>query len=219
MSGKIAPSILSADFMRITEEIGMAETANADYIHCDVMDGHFVPNLTFGPPVIHQIHNITSCPLDVHLMISNPESTIDQYIKSGAACLSFHYEATHHHHRLIQTIREQGVRAGIALNPSTPIWLLEDLLPDLDFVLIMSVNPGFGGQNYIPQMTDKIIRLDKMTKGMKKNGFKIHVDGGINSNTIANLYQAGADVFIAGSAVFKSAHPAEEIKKMKELIR
>lgn len=217
-NGLLAPSILSARFTHLNEDIRLVDEAGADYIHCDVMDGHFVPNLTFGPPVIKQIRSVTNKPLDVHLMVSNPEAVADDYIEAGSDLLSFHYEAATHHQRLLTHIRSKNCKAGIALNPSTPIWVLEDIIPDLDFVLIMSVNPGFGGQSFIPQILDKISRLDNLRKE-KNADFLIHVDGGVNSKNIKNIFDTGADVFIAGNAIYAADSPSRALKMLKDCVR
>lgn len=197
----IAPSILSADFSRLGEEIHAIENAGADWVHADVMDGHFVPNITFGPLVVEAVKRITRLPIDVHLMIENPDQYIPDFAKAGASWISVQSEACIHLHRTLQMIRSLGVHPGVALNPSTPLEQLEWVLEDLDFVLIMSVNPGFGGQSFIPSALEKIRRLKKMILDRNPN-ILIQVDGGVNSKTIKEVSQAGADVFVAGSAIF-----------------
>ncbi len=219
MNKLIAPSILSSDFMNIESEIRMLEKAGADIIHCDVMDGHFVPNLTFGPPIIKQLKAITSLPLDVHLMISNPEETLDQYIDAGADWLSFHYEAAVHPRQSLEYIKSKGVKAGIVIKPETPIVAVRELIPYCDFILLMSVNPGFGGQSYILRTNDKIKELNELKKTFKREDLIIEVDGGINADNISSLSELGVDAFVAGSAIFHTENPVETIKKMKNLIK
>ena len=199
---KVAPSILSADFSRLGDEIRAVEAAGADLIHLDVMDGHFVPNITIGPLVIRACRKVTKLPLDVHLMIENPELYIADFAKAGSDYITVHVEAATHLHRLIQNIREhKGVKVGVSLNPATPLETLDYILGDIDMVLIMSVNPGFGGQAYIPSATDKIRRLWKMINDRKLN-VEIEVDGGIKPDNAAEVAAAGADILVAGSAVF-----------------
>jgi len=199
---KVAPSILSADFSRLGEEIRAVETAGADIIHIDVMDGHFVPNITIGPLIVQAARKVTKLPLDVHLMIENPELYIADFAKAGADCLTVHAEASYHLHRLVQSIREyKGVKAAVSLNPATPLDALDYVLVDLDMVLIMSVNPGFGGQAFIPSQLDKIRMLRKRIddRGLS---VEIEVDGGIKTDNAAEVTAAGADILVAGSAVF-----------------
>ena len=199
---KVAPSILSADFSRLGDEIRAVEAAGADLIHLDVMDGHFVPNITIGPLVIRACRKVTKLPLDVHLMIENPELYIADFAKAGSDYITVHVEAATHLHRLIQNIREhKGVKVGVSLNPATPLETLDYILGDIDMVLIMSVNPGFGGQAYIHSATDKIRRLWKMINDRKLN-VEIEVDGGIKPDNAAEVAAAGADILVAGSAVF-----------------
>ncbi len=210
----IAPSILSADFSCLGQEIRAVEEAGADWIHVDVMDGHFVPNITMGPLVVEAVRRSTPLPVDVHLMIENPDLYIDEFSRAGADYLSVQAEACVHLHRTIQHIKEQGVKAGAVLNPATPLAVLEDVLPDLDFVLIMTVNPGFGGQKFIQSALDKIRRLKAM---LQARGLKtlVQVDGGVNADTVQAIARAGADVFVAGSAVFNSSDYKEAIKALK----
>jgi len=201
--GKIAPSILSADFTRLGDEIRAVEKAGADYIHIDVMDGHFVPNITIGPMIVEAARRVTGLPLDVHLMISDPDQYVEEFRKAGADIITVHAEAVHHLHRSVQVIRTSGARAAVSLNPATPLEDLEYVLDDLDMVLLMTVNPGFGGQEFIQGVLPKIKRLKEMikTRGLKT---EIEVDGGINPDTIGLVSSAGADIFVAGSAIFKS---------------
>lgn len=212
---KIAPSILSADFANLYEEIIKVERAGADLLHIDVMDGHFVPNLTIGPPVISCLKNRTSLPFDVHLMIENPERYVDDYIKAGAHILTVHMEASAHIHRLLGYIKSRGIIPGIALNPGTPLTNLEYVLDQAGMVLIMSVNPGFGGQSFIPCMKDKIRALKSM---MDSRGLEIpiEVDGGISEKNAGEIIEAGANILVAGSAIYSAPDPSKVIKKMKE---
>ncbi|MCP2519038.1 ribulose-phosphate 3-epimerase [Candidatus Aminicenantes bacterium AC-335-A11] len=213
---KIAPSILSADFSRIGEEIKMVEKAGADLIHIDIMDGHFVPNITFGPDFVKTIRKLTTLPLDVHLMISNPHDFIEKFANAGADWISFHIEASPHPHRLIYQIKNLGKKAGITLNPGTPIHFLNEILKDIDFVLIMSVNPGFGGQEFIPSSLPKIAQLSHWIKG-KNLSIPVEVDGGVNINNCEELVRNGADILVSGSGIFHSPDPSETIKKMKKI--
>jgi len=208
---KIAPSILSADFSRLSEEIRSIEKGNADMVHIDIMDGHFVPNLTIGPLVVDSINKVTDLVLDVHLMIEDPEKYIEEFIKAGADMISVHLEATDHLHRLIQMIKKNNILAGVALNPSTPITMLEEIIGDLDFIVIMSVNPGFGGQKYIPQSTQKVRKLKKMINDLKLD-IDIQVDGGVNDVNAKELIAGGADILVAGSFVFGADDRSGAIK-------
>jgi len=210
----LAPSILSADFANLERDIKEAESAGADLLHVDVMDGRFVPNITVGIPVVESIRKVTELPLDVHLMIVEPEKYIPDFIKAGADWVSFHYEAATHHHRIVTMIKELGAKAGIVLNPSTPVHLLEEILPFLDFVLIMSVNPGFGGQKFIETSVQKIRKLRKMIDE-KELKVTIEVDGGIKVDNVEKVIKAGAEVIVAGSAVFRG-NIRENVKSFKE---
>ena len=213
----IAPSILSADFSKLGAEIKSVEDAGADWIHVDVMDGHFVPNITIGPLIVEAARRSTSLPLDVHLMIENPERYITDFAKAGADLISVQVEACVHLNRTIQMIKESGIRAGVVLNPSTPLSAIDWVLEDVDFIMIMSVNPGFGGQNFIPNSLDKIRTLRKM---LQDRGLEtlIEIDGGVNEKTIKDISDAGTDVFVAGSAIFKSSNYQKTISKFRGLI-
>jgi ribulose-phosphate 3-epimerase len=214
---KIAPSILSADFTRLGEEVEAVEKAGADYIHIDVMDGHFVPNITIGPLVVKAVRRITKLPLDVHLMISDPDSFIDEFSEAGADILTVHVETVNHLNRTIHHIRERGVKPGVSLNPATTLDCLEYILEDLDMVLLMTVNPGFEGQEFIPGVVPKIRRLrEKIDK--RGLNVEIEVDGGIAPKTVGQVYSAGANVFVAGSAIFHSEDYEKTIRLMREAI-
>lgn len=198
---KIAPSILSADFARLGEQVQEAEAAGADWIHVDVMDGHFVPNITVGPPVVRALRGATGLPLDVHLMIVAPDRYLADFARAGADRLTVHVETCAHMHRTIQQIQELGLKAGVTLNPGTPLSTLEEILPMVDLVLVMTVSPGFGAQSYIPSSTDKIARLRAMLDAIGSHA-ELEVDGGINPSTVATVVEAGATVLVAGSAIF-----------------
>ncbi len=214
---KIAPSILSADFSKLGEEIKAVEAAGADWIHADVMDGHFVPNITFGPLIVEAVGRVTSLPIDVHLMIENPDNYIPAFAAAGAAWISVQVEACVHLNRTIQLIREKGARPGVVLNPSTPLQTIEWVLEDVDYVLIMSVNPGFGGQAFIASSLDKIRALREMIQGRNLKTL-IQIDGGVNEKTIADIAAAGVDVFVAGSAIFGSPDYHKTIASFRKKI-
>jgi ribulose-phosphate 3-epimerase len=197
---KIAPSILSADFARLGDAVGEAEAAGADWIHVDVMDGHFVPNITIGPPVTAALRKVTDLPLDVHLMIEEPDRYLEAFADAGASVITVHQEACVHLHRTVDRIRQLGVKAGVAINPATPVSMLDEILPFLDLVLVMSVNPGFGGQSWIPTSAAKIKAVRDRLEG--RAGVEIEVDGGISPETASAVVQAGATVLVAGAAVF-----------------
>ena len=214
---KIAPSILSADFACLAEEIKAVEQAGADILHIDVMDGHFVPNFTIGPPIVAAIKKVTRLPLDVHLMMTNPDDFIPEFIEAGSNYLTVHVETCPHLHRTIQSIKERGIRAGVTLNPATPLSAVEPILPEVDLLLIMSVNPGFGGQKFIPSVLDKIKLARRMidAKGLK---VELEVDGGLRVENVGAISSAGADIFVAGSAIFGSKDYKQTISKMRQAI-
>ncbi|MBN1276154.1 MAG: ribulose-phosphate 3-epimerase [Deltaproteobacteria bacterium] len=215
---KIAPSILSADFTRLGEEIIAVEKAGADYIHIDIMDGHFVPNISVGPMIVEAVKRVTDLPLDVHLMITNPDDFIDEFAEAGAAILTFHAETAFHINRTIQHIRDRGMRPGISLNPATTLNVLDYVLADIDLVLLMTVNPGFGGQKFIQGSIPKIKGLRDI---VEKGGYdiEIEVDGGIGPDTVNLVSSAGANVFVAGSAIFSSPDYSKTISLMRERIQ
>ena len=213
----IAPSILSADFSRLGDEIRSVEEAGADWLHIDVMDGHFVPNITMGPQIVQAAKHVTSLPLDVHLMIENPDQYIPDFAEAGAHLISIQVEACVHLNRTIQMIKEYDVQPGVVLNPSTPLSSIEWVLDDVDFVLIMSVNPGFGGQTFIPSSLEKIRALRNMLQDRGLSTL-IQVDGGVNEKTIAEISQAGVDIFVAGSAIFRSKDYKKTIESLRKKI-
>ncbi len=215
---KIAPSILSADFSRLGEEVKAVDKGGADYIHVDVMDGHFVPNITIGPLVVEAVRKVTELPLDVHLMIENPDLYIPEFARAGADFIVVHAEATHHLHRTVQLIKSFGKKAGVSFNPATPLHQLDYILDELDIVLLMTVNPGFGGQSFIEACLPKIHTLRGM---LDKRGLEteLEVDGGVKTDNIARISSAGADVFVAGSAVFGSPDYATTIAELKRQAR
>lgn len=211
---KIAPSILSADFSKLGEEIKDVERGGADYIHVDVMDGHFVPNITIGPLIVEAIRPVTKLPLDVHLMIENPDQYVEAFAKAGADYITVHVEACRHLHRTIQNIKAQGVKAGVVLNPATPADSLQHIIEDVDMVLLMSVNPGFGGQKFIPSVLTKIKQVKEMadSKGLQ---LEIEVDGGVNTETAKLCIEAGANVLVAGSAVYNQPDRKKAIEALR----
>jgi ribulose-phosphate 3-epimerase len=210
----VAPSILAANFNHLGDVIEMLNHSEADMIHCDIMDGVFVPNISFGLPIVSHVHQISRKPLDVHLMIIDPDRYIDDFFKAGAANITVHYETCPHLHRTIQQIKELGIQAGVCLNPHTPVALLEDIVEYLDMVLIMSVNPGFGGQKFIENTYRKVGQLKNLIIQRNSNAL-IEVDGGVNLQTGEKLYKEGTDVLVAGSFVFSSANPIETIAALK----
>ena len=210
----VAPSILSADFARLGEEVAAVEKAGADWLHVDVMDGRFVPNITLGPPIVKAIRKVTKLPLDVHLMIVEPERYLADFAKAGADVLTVHVETCPHLHRTIQQIRELGVKAGVTLNPATPLSSLEEILPDVDQVLVMSVNPGFGGQSFIPSSTAKVRRLRGMLDACGSKA-ELEIDGGIKPENAREVVEAGATVLVAGPAVFKG-EVAANVRRLRE---
>ena len=212
---EIAPSILSADFTRLGEEIAAAERGGAGLVHVDVMDGHFVPNITVGLPVVKSIARATRLPIDTHLMIDEPGRYAEQFVEAGAQMVSIHVEIDPHLHRTLSAIRSKGALAGVAINPTTPLVALEEALPYADYVLIMSVNPGFGGQKFIKTSLDKVRRLRRMIdeRGLKT---RIEIDGGIDRTNIAEIVAAGAEIIVAGSAVFGGSDPAQSVRELRE---
>lgn len=217
MAKLIAPSILSADFSRLGEEVKAVEAAGADIIHFDVMDGHFVPNITVGPLVLEAVRQITKLPIDAHLMIDSPDLYVADFVKAGAGYVSVHVEASRHLHRSIQLIRSLGAKAGIALNPHTPVASMGYILDEVDFILVMTVNPGFGGQKFIPAAFKKVAELDQLRRDHGLS-FQIEIDGGIKVENIAEVSRAGVDIFVAGSAIFQSKDYAGTISQMKKAI-
>lgn len=216
---KISPSILSADFSRLADQVREAEEAGVDYIHVDVMDGHFVPNITIGPLVVKALRPITKLPLDVHLMIENPEFYIEDFSKAGADIITVHQEATPHLHRTIQQIHDLGIKAGVSINPSTSVRTLDEIICDVDLILVMSVNPGFGGQSYIHSCTNKIRKVREMLddRGVSAD---LEVDGGVNVDTVNEVISAGANAFVAGSAIFNDKNSvAENVSALRAKIK
>jgi ribulose-phosphate 3-epimerase len=214
MTIRIVPSILSADFAKLGDEIAMCEAGGADWIHIDVMDGRFVPNLTYGAKVIDTVRRCTSLPLDVHLMVVEPEKYFDDFVRAGASGLTIHAEAAPHLHRQLTRIRELGCRAGVALNPATPLNAVCEVIPEIDLLLIMTVNPGFGGQEFIPYSLDKIRRARLMLEEAGSDA-ALEVDGGISRETIGDVWSAGADTFVAGNAIFSARDPKGEIGALR----
>lgn len=216
MSIQIAPSVLASDFANIQKEVEMLNASEADYIHVDIMDGVFVPNISFGIPVTAAIHKHATKPLDVHLMIVNPDNYLEAFRNAGAEIISVHYEACTHLHRTLQAIKQLGARAGVAINPHTSIDLLDDVIVDIDLVCVMSVNPGFGGQKFIENTYDKVRKLKSLInrKGAKT---QIEIDGGVNQQNALKLMEAGADILVAGSFVFSAENPISTIKELKSI--
>jgi ribulose-phosphate 3-epimerase len=215
---ELAPSILSADFARLADEVAAAERGGGTIIHVDVMDGHFVPNMTLGPPVVKSLRKVTQLPLDCHLMIDNPNDYIEAFADSGADWVSVHYEACPHLHRTLELILRHGMKPGVVLNPATRVDLIQEILPMVHHVLIMSVNPGFGGQEFIPFSLDKLRSLKQLRQKLGL-GFKIEVDGGVAHDTVAQVVQAGAELLVAGNAVFGAGEPERDARSLLEAAR
>lgn len=213
---EIVPSILSADFARLAEEIAKVERGGARLLHLDVMDGHFVPNLTIGPPVVESVRKITKLHLDCHLMIENPERYVETFVRAGADSVSVHYEAARHLDGTLEMIRKAGAKAGVVLNPATPVTVLEDIAEVADYVLLMSVNPGFGGQKLIPYVLDKVRKLDTMRRD-KQLALTIEIDGGVHLDNLAEVVRAGCDWIVTGSAIFHSADAEATTRRMREI--
>jgi ribulose-phosphate 3-epimerase len=216
-SRRIAPSILSADFSRLADEIRSVERAGADLIHVDVMDGHFVPNLTIGPMVVEAIRRVTRLSLDVHLMVERPDALVEEFVKAGANSLTVHVEASPHLHRTIQLIKHMGATAGVALNPATSLATVEEVLDEIDLLLVMSVNPGFGGQSFIPKVLEKIRTARRMIDA-RGHSTLLEVDGGVKVSNAKNLSDAGVNIFVAGSAIFESEDYKKTILEMKKAV-
>ena len=217
MTLRLAPSILSADFAALGEAVAAVERGGADLIHVDVMDGHFVPNITIGPPVVRSLHRVAKVPLDVHLMIEEPDRYLEAFVDAGAAMLSVHVEVLPHLHRTVHRIKALGARAGVVLNPSTPVGVLDEIAGDVDFVLVMSVNPGFGGQSFIPRSEAKIARVREALDRAGNTGAPIEVDGGIDTRTAPLVVAAGARILVAGAAIFQSANAEQAARELKAL--
>ncbi|AKG04621.1 ribulose-phosphate 3-epimerase [Salimicrobium jeotgali] len=213
---KLAPSILASDFANLESEIKEVEQAGADYIHVDVMDGKFVPNISIGIPVVKAIRPVTDLPLDVHLMISDPENYVEAFAEAGASIITVHQEATSHLHRTIQLIKNSGTKAGVVINPATPVEMLKPILHEVELVLVMSVNPGFGGQKFIPEVMEKVEKLYTWRKEMNNYSYEIEVDGGVNKETSGLCKQAGADVLVAGSAIFNDRDREKAVSEIRD---
>jgi ribulose-phosphate 3-epimerase len=214
---KIAPSILSANFARIADEIRAVEGAGADWIHLDVMDGHFVPNITWGPKIVADLRPLSSLPFDCHLMIEDPERYVEDFRKAGADTITVHWEACRHAHRVVQRIKELGAKAGVSLNPATPVALLDDLIDDLDLILIMSVNPGFGGQRFIPHAMEKVRQAEALVE-QRGLTIEIEVDGGIGVENAAEIVEAGASVLVMGSSIFGGGDPSAAVQRTRRAL-
>jgi ribulose-phosphate 3-epimerase len=214
---KIAPSILSADFARLGEQVAEVEQAGADLLHIDVMDGHFVPNLTIGPLVVRSLKRVTHLPLDVHLMVDNADQLIPAFVEAGSDLITVHVEVCYHLHRTIHSIKQQGVKAGVVLNPTTPLSMLEHILPDVDLILLMSVNPGFGGQVFIPQVLDKLANLRRLVDQQGLD-IELEIDGGVKLDNARRIAEAGVDILVAGSAVFDNPHPGEAVRQIRAVV-
>lgn len=214
--GKLAPSILSADFSKLGEQVALISKAGADYVHVDVMDGHFVPNISFGAAVMKSLNKIETSPYDVHLMIENPDDYIADFVTDKTEFIVVHQEAVRHLHRTVQNIKSHGVKAGVSINPATPVSTLECILGDVDLVLVMSVNPGFGGQKFIPGALDKIRQLDEIRRE-KGYSFEIEIDGGVTLDNAKEIFDAGCDIAVAGSAVFGAEDIAKRVEEFKQL--
>jgi len=215
MTVQIAPSILSADFAALGDAVAAAERGGADFIHVDVMDGHFVPNITIGPPVVRSLKRVTHVPLDVHLMIQDPDRYLDAFASAGAAMMSVHVEVLPHLHRTIHAIKALGVKAGVVLNPSTPAGAIEAIAPDVDYVLVMSVNPGFGGQTFIPRSESKVREVRRVLDLAGNTSAPIEIDGGIDIHTAPRVVAAGARILVAGAAIFHSSDPEQATRELK----
>lgn len=216
---KIAPSLLAADFANMERDIKMVEAAGADLLHIDVMDGHFVPNFTIGTPLLRAIKRVSNIPCDVHIMIENPGDYVDVFIDAGADYLTVHAEVAPNLHRVIQQIKARGIKAGVALNPHTPLSAIEEVVQDLDLILIMSVNPGFGGQSFIPNTLDKLRRLSALLKERQLEHIEIEVDGGVKAENIEEIADAGADILVSGSGIFGAENPTQMLNRMKNKIQ
>ena len=212
----IAPSILSANFARLGEEIKTVEQAGADIIHLDIMDGRYVPNITIGIPVVESLRPLTDLPFDAHLMIVEPEKYVPDFIKAGCNMISFHMDACIHSHRLVDYIKSQGVKAGVVLNPATPVNTLEEIIYFVDYVLVMSVNPGFGGQRFIPETLHKIRKLRRLMEETGRTDILIEIDGGIKESNISQVSVEGVNIFVAGSSIFKAEDPAQAVRNLKQ---
>jgi ribulose-phosphate 3-epimerase len=214
---EIAPSILAADFTRLGEQIAAVERGGAAYIHVDIMDGHFVPNITIGPFIVQAVRRVTSLPIDCHLMIEDPDKYISEFAAAGANMISVHPEATYHLHRTIGYIHQSGCRAGVVLNPATPLAAIEEIVKDVDYVLLMSVNPGFGGQQFIMSSLEKLRRLRALLR-LHASQARIEIDGGISAENAVDVVAAGAEILVAGSAIFGADNPAEAVQQMRQVV-